>query len=330
MAIRTAGWQGHSRFYVPGKRVRAIAASYMHVSVTMTEMPFYTVDRINIPLRNSSSFRIGDHQSDTLGFIAVTPPKMELVTTEGEIEYWCIDLFRGMVSRLLNMNMTSLKVPYIPVGDYNWLEELGDRLRALDDDDDRIEATDAAIGSQLRKMDTANEFEAALFHIHASSASISAQELADRIGVNRRKLERIFKSRIGSSPLREIVMARTFQALETLVHGEAVPWRQQDNAAFTDQSHFIRHTRQLTGSTPGALAGKYIWQTNAWYSEAGAASTPNSDDIYDAWQEHFANRIDCLAEAAGVSREALPEGTPAPFRPTGPAPDYPLNPWSLL
>ncbi len=327
--FENASWHGYSKFYLPGSEVSGMVAAYMNVTVTMTDMPFYTVDRINIPLGNSKPFQIGDYRSPETGFINVTPIDMPQVTTDGDIHYWCIDLFRGITSRLFNLEFSSLDIPYLPVSDFPWLMDLLRELREAENDAARIKASNVALQAQLQNLAAPDEFEAALFHIYASNAAISAHDLADHIGVHRRKLERIFRARIGSSPLKELNMAKTFQALENLVHGEQTPWNQQGNTAFTDQSHFIRHTRNLTGTTPGGLTGKYIWETNEWHM-TDIVDAPNTDAVFNAWQSHYAKRIQDLAKAANVAIDAIPDTAPSPFKPKGPSPDYPLSPWSVM
>ncbi|MEL6693330.1 MAG: helix-turn-helix domain-containing protein [Pseudomonadota bacterium] len=329
MDLENASWQGHSKFYLPSSSVSNIVAAYMNVSVTMTDMPFYTVDRINIPLGDSEPFYIGEFLSPEAGFINVTPAEMPQVTTQGNIHYWCIDLFRGVTSRLLNLDFSELEIPYLPVSDFSWLMDLHDVVRAAETDDQRITASNVALEAQVKTLAPPDAFEAALFHIYASNAAISAKALAETVGIHRRKLERLFKARIASSPLKELTMAKTFQALEGLVHGESALWHQQNNTGFNDQSHFIRHTRNLTGTTPGQLTGKFIWETNEW-RRADTSDLPNTDAVFDAWQAHYAQRISALANRANVPDDAVLADAPSPFRPSGPAPDYPLSPWSVM
>ena len=330
MDIFAASWQGRSHFYLPGPHVRDLVSGYIEVAVTMTEMPFFTVDRINIPLNDGPVFKIGDNISDPSGFISLTPPSMQQVTTDGEIHYWCIDLFRGMSSRLFGIDIGAQSSPYLPVSTFSWLVQLSDELRAAPDSQTRASICDHVLSSQMARLEPADEIEAALFQIFAHEEAITVQALADLVGTNRRKLERLFQKRLGYSPLQEMSMANTFRTLENMVHGEPEPWHQQENARFADQSHFIRRTKQLTGTTPSTLTGKYIWPDNTWFPDSEMDEHPNSIATFNAWSDHYRARIERLGEHANVSADELSRAAERAFRPIGPAPDYPLSPWTIM
>lgn len=325
-----ASWQGRSHFYLPAPSVRKLASGYIDVAVTMTEMPFFTVDRINIPLNDGPAFRIGDIVSDPSGFISLTPPGMQQVTTNGEIHYWCIDLFRGMTSRLLGIDLGAQESPYLPVSTFPWLVQLSADLRAAADGFNRADICDQALEAQSLRLEPADETEAALFQIFAHEEAITVQTLADLIGTNRRKLERLFQRRLGYSPLQEMSMANTFRTLENMVHGEHEPWHRQENARFVDQSHFIRRTKQLTGKTPSSLTGRYIWPDNTWFPDNCSEDHPNSNTTFNAWGAHYRSRIEQLGRLASASVDEISRAAERAFRPQGQAPDYPLSPWTLM
>jgi len=330
MDFQSASWQGRSHFYLPGKSVRRIASAYIDVAVTMTEMPFFTVDRINIPLNHGPVFKIGDIVSDSSGFISLTPPGMQQVTTDGEIHYWCVDLFRGMSSRLFNIDVGAQETPYLPVATFAWLVDLSAELRLAPDSLSRVSICDRALEAQLPDLAPSDETEASLFQIFAHDEALSVQALADLVGVNRRKLERLFQRRLGYSPLQEIGMAHTFRTLENMVHGQPAPWHRQDNTGFYDQSHFIRKTKQLTGTTPTTLTGKYIWPDNTWFPGAETDDHPNSEETFKAWQTHYRTRIDDLGRQAKAHKDVVEQVCERAFHPQGAAPDYPLSPWSIM
>ena len=301
MDIFAASWRGRSHFYLPGSRVRSLASGYIDVAVTMTDMPFFTVDRINIPLNDGPMFRIGETVSDPSGFISLTPPGMQQVTTDGEIHYWCIDLFRGMTSRLFGIDVGAQLSPYLPVSTFPWLVKLSADLRAASDGFTRARICDRALDAQMPKLQPSDETEAALFRIFAHEEAFTVQALADFIGINRRKLERLFQKRLGYSPLQEMSMANTFSTLENMVHGHPEPWHRQENARFVDQSHFIRRTKQFTGTTPSTLTGKYVWPDNTWFPDDEMNDDPNSSSTFDAWNTHYRNRIERLGKLANAS-----------------------------
>ncbi|MFT5286473.1 MAG: AraC-like DNA-binding protein [Planctomycetota bacterium] len=84
------------------------------------------------------------------------------------------------------------------------------------------------------------------------SGVYSVAQLSESLGVNRRALERLFRSEVGLSPK---VFARIQRLQNVLVHLDGkfiVPnWTQLAlNHGFSDQSHLIREFRGMTGTTP--------------------------------------------------------------------------------
>jgi len=90
--------------------------------------------------------------------------------------------------------------------------------------------------------------------IYRDRGRISMKELARRVGVTRRHLERQFKKLVGVSPKRLARIARFQHAVRVL---EGVDGRRTgaDTAAmcgYADQAHFVREYRELTGQPPRA------------------------------------------------------------------------------
>ena len=57
---------------------------------------------------------------------------------------------------------------------------------------------------------------------------------------------------------------------------------------------------------------------------------PNSSSTFDAWNTHYRNRIERLGKLANASDDEISRAAKWAFHPQGPAPDYPLNPWTIM
>lgn len=80
-------------------------------------------------------------------------------------------------------------------------------------------------------------------------------DLAARVGVSVRSLQRLFGHRVGVSPKWVIARARLQDAAALVVAGEDVDWsRLALDLGYFDQAHLIRAYRSIIGVTPAAHA----------------------------------------------------------------------------
>jgi AraC-like DNA-binding protein len=90
--------------------------------------------------------------------------------------------------------------------------------------------------------------------IEASAGRLSMEDLASRVGITRRHLERRFHAVVGLSPKRLARIARLQRAIRMMEALDA-PGRGARTAAecgYADQAHFIRDCRDLCGQAPAA------------------------------------------------------------------------------
>ena len=95
---------------------------------------------------------------------------------------------------------------------------------------------------------------AAVGYIGSTRGLVTVEDLARRVGLTARHLERRFKQTVGVSPKRLARITRFQRALRKLETLDS-PQRGTDTAAlcgYADQAHFIRDFRELAGCPPGA------------------------------------------------------------------------------
>jgi AraC-like DNA-binding protein len=81
------------------------------------------------------------------------------------------------------------------------------------------------------------------------------EELASRLGVHPRRLERLFHRYVGLSPRWVIKRVRLYAAAEAIARAEALDWPDlAQELGYFDQAHFIRDFKAAIGRTPGAYA----------------------------------------------------------------------------
>jgi transcriptional regulator GlxA family with amidase domain len=93
-----------------------------------------------------------------------------------------------------------------------------------------------------------------LDQVRQSRGLITVADLLKHYWVSERQLERRFLAHIGVSPRHYLKVIRFGEALRLLRQPKALKLSDIAYALrYADQSHFIRHTRQLTGMSPRQL-----------------------------------------------------------------------------
>jgi AraC-like DNA-binding protein len=109
--------------------------------------------------------------------------------------------------------------------------------------------------------------------IEASAGRLSIEDLAWRVGITRRHLERRFHAVVGLSPKRLARIARLQRAIRMMEALDA-PGRGARTAAecgYADQAHFIRDCRDLCGQAPAAWLQRRAELTGFFLSRPDAS-----------------------------------------------------------
>jgi AraC-like DNA-binding protein len=108
------------------------------------------------------------------------------------------------------------------------------------------------LADQLSRLEDPDVRVSAVIHeIEAQEGDIDIQRLLDKLGFNRRTVERLFAEKVGVSPK---FLARTIRLHHFLYlqreHAEDKLTDAALNAQYYDQSHLIKEFKQFTGETP--------------------------------------------------------------------------------
>lgn len=103
----------------------------------------------------------------------------------------------------------------------------------------------------LYYLETAAEF------IRKSNGRISVDELAGKVFISTRQLEREFKKKLGLSPKSYIRISRLNDVNRKIQNGERIDLTELSfSAGYADQAHFIRDFKQFTGESPKVFLSK--------------------------------------------------------------------------
>jgi AraC-like DNA-binding protein len=89
--------------------------------------------------------------------------------------------------------------------------------------------------------------------IRQSNGLIPIEMLAQRLGINRRRLERLFSKMVGLSPKKMSRLFRIKNAIGRMASSSFDGWAELAiSAGYFDQAHFIREFKMVTGLTPSS------------------------------------------------------------------------------
>ncbi len=157
------------------------------------------------------------------------------------------------ISPFISMPVTSLENKAVPIAeifaDGTALEE---RIVHANNNDERIQLLESFLLSKLIEPTTIDAITRSCVEaIFQSQGQIGVVELAGKMNINRRKMERKFTTVIGMSPKQLARVARLQSALKMLEEKKftSLTSLAYENGYY-DQAHFIKEFRDFTGVSP--------------------------------------------------------------------------------
>ncbi len=179
---------------------------------------------------------------------------------------------------------SSIAVRFLPGGAHPFLRlplhELADRAALLSEIQRGGDAMSAAGGLNalesvlLRRLPSfrPDSIDQALAIIAKTGGRAAVGALTSEVGLSARHLERKFLERVGLGPKTLSRIVRFQHAIAALAGASEVDWLDLVEAgSFSDQAHFIRDFRALSGLTPGAYRREQERVGFVQYSTAGGA-----------------------------------------------------------
>jgi len=158
------------------------------------------------------------------------------------------------ISPFVNMPLTSLENKAVPITEL--FGEDGEKLEGqiinANDNYERIKLIETFLLSKLTEQRTIDAITKSCVNIiFQSQGQIGSAELADKMNINRRNMERKFTSVIGMSPKQLSKVARLQATLKMLEQKKFASLTEiaYENGYY-DQAHFIKDFREFTGMSP--------------------------------------------------------------------------------
>ncbi len=162
-----------------------------------------------------------------------------------------------VVKEIFGMDACHFTNAQVSIEDY--IERfLTDQIVNAKNTEDRIAIITAYLLNKLNKKTKTGTLAKQCVHFIQSNGSVNVKDVVDKFNTTERTLERIFKEQVGVTPRHFIKTAKFQKALRLI---STKKYKSLTEIAYdlryTDQSHFIRHVRQLSGMSPKNLQKQY-------------------------------------------------------------------------
>src|SRR5262245_25339704 len=176
---------------------------------------------------------------------------------------WSAALFLGVSGDELRDRFLSLDDAALPLD-----HELG-HLEELEGDSRRYNAIVAVLTKRVTRVAPVNSVLPALVEIAQRSRDVmSVRRLARQAGISARRVQMLFRDRVGLSPKQLLRITRFQRALGLARAHSALSWSAiAARAGYYDQAHLIHESNEIAGCTPAVLLGRDAALTDAFLTD---------------------------------------------------------------
>lgn len=284
------------RAYLPDIRLAADVFCYAVPAVDHPDYAHYRPNSLIVADRPGAVTIDGERWDGSLLYAVV--PERAVTARLFNQPFLLIDLAPGSLARLFGIDAGAARVPFTRADTdrHPAFARLHALVRTIGCNPDRLVPALDALLLDLAAQAVADEpVEAARrLLVNSPLGSLRVPEVAERVGLSQRTLERRFKRRFGTSISRYLRLVRYLRTV--LGPKDGLPsWRDLPGAdRYADQSHFLRESRELTGELPSAIraeAERFPWHFYArgQFDGDGQRGLPlEHPDWRDHMRAHFA------------------------------------------
>jgi AraC-like DNA-binding protein len=286
-----ASWDHH----LPSGSAKEFVRAYVDVRSRLRDHPQSAFDALFFRLSDEPVMIEGEQVDDRcVAVLSGYAPK--LVSTFNQVHFWLVTLFRGSLTRLIGIDAWQHSVPFKSLEHIPWVHQLTRELLHAGSVAQRKLISDQAFSIAGARLLDETLVEPALYHIQQARGVMSVDELVERTGTHRRKLERAFAARLGGSPNLELRMRRFEHTLRQFLDDPKTRWRDLEFAPYFDQPHFLKEARYFLRRSPRALVlsernMKYLFFPPNCFDPCLATEVPEK---IAQWRIHIENRTDYL------------------------------------
>lgn len=189
-------------------------------------------------------------------------------TAEGGTTIFGLNIKPEAFVFLFNKPVCKLAQNFADVNDFFIANELGslqEQIVSAPDEQARTAITIQFFRERLamRGLQERHYLQEAMEHIRVSTGTYSVDELAEKVFVGKRQLQRAFQEQFGVSPKLYGRIVRFKGAYDYVKEHPKASWVDVTyHFGYSDQSHFIRDFKEFTGNNPTGFLSSYEPQLN--------------------------------------------------------------------
>ena len=193
-----------------------------------------------------------------------------VVGPSGRIDLWGIRFHPWSAAAFLGVSGDELRDRFLSLDEStSTLERELDHLEELDGDAARYDAIIAALMRRAARVAPGDVLLPGLVQLaEQERETMSVRGLARRAGVSTRRVQTLFRDRVGLSPKQLLRIARFQRALGLARGNTELSWSAiAAQAGYYDQAHLIHESNEIVGCTPAALLGRDAAITDVFLAE---------------------------------------------------------------
>lgn len=189
-------------------------------------------------------------------------------TAKGGVAIFGLNIKPEAFVFLFDRPVSELAQNFADLHDFFSEKELGnliEKIVSADDDTMRVRIVANFFRERLamRGQSERHYLQKAMESIRVSTGTQSVDELAGKVFVGKRQLQRAFQEKFGISPKLYGRIVRFKSAYDFVKQHPKASWLDVTyHFGYSDQSHFIRDFKEFTGNNPTAFLSEFEPQTN--------------------------------------------------------------------
>jgi AraC-like DNA-binding protein len=192
------------------------------------------------------------------------------VGPSGRVDLWGIRFHPWSAAAFLGVSGDELRDRFLALDDgpCSLDRELG-HLEDVDGDSDRYVTIVAALTKRVARIEPADDVLPALVDVaQRSHDAMSVRRLARHAGISTRRVQILFRDRVGLSPKQLLRITRFQRALGVARAQPEWSWSAiAAHAGYYDQAHLIHESNEIAGCTPAVLLGRDSGLTEAFLTD---------------------------------------------------------------
>lgn len=177
------------------------------------------------------------------------------IQSEGNLEMIVAVFYPHTIGMFINVSPSdfyNFEISGYDIGNRQ-LNDLADRIFDCDNRNDCIRILENWLLLRINTSFKLKRIQCAIAHL-LNNPSLTISSLADVACLGKRQFERSFRQTVGMNPKEYARIARFQKALWYMQQGEGNYARIAAENGYSDQSHFIREFKELSGHTPHMLS----------------------------------------------------------------------------